>query len=515
MSKKYENSTDAINGFFATAIESNLVDLAKRLFNAFPSEISVGGHDIDIALYSAIRTESVDMLNFLFSIGAELDPNKLKQVAEGSSFDVFKSVAIKYQDFWRKQAQKGRSPLKYTIKKGRIQESELLKSLGFEFTPEVFPLSHLLTDICYNKGNVIYALDNINYSLEDYNDLNDYSKVRLPNALGEKATKEVIEAFEKSNLSFVLSLKDTVTTALAEGNQAILNYLIKNNINIDTKDVTKCSASNFVNDPSSFEIAVKIDPNAQKRDFYGKILVRNIILSGNVETLRIACEYVELLSDLKRGKLNTEELRSMIETAYRDTPSAQMLDAFFELLPANAFADKEVINSLFYITPKDGTISPVDFLKKSEEKGAVLDNEVFDQLISTVMSSNLQHYKAGEYDDKIELFKFGKERVANFYEKAQIFSDLDEKSEKQILSLFRKSYFSQNDNSKATQGILLMTCAPEEKRIEILNAMTSVDDLKQDIAFTEAMRIWGYNPISVLELNISNKVKAKVMEALG
>jgi hypothetical protein len=513
MSRTYSSERELLQDTLISSIESNFISLTDKILGAFFNQISLTEERVSIAFYSAIRQKEPDMVDYLLNNGAELNSSQIREVMTSSSFDVFKRVVEHYLPYilQRKNSNTYQSLI---FEEGDIDKLGYLAQRGVKLTKEMVSLEALPWDVRRNKNKIIYIIKNIEFNDDDLKVISEGNNLSaFAKALGEYADIELIEVIYNSNFKFLLLNEEFGISALKRSNCNAIDFLLNHNIPISTSCDTCGSAADFISSSKAFGFVLDYSSYEISSSYSLKALLSTIFSQGTVESFDIGCNRINILKKLKSGDADPEELLLLLDTAYKNGSNKDVLAHFFSFLPSNFFAANDVLKNIITNSTKT---DPSYFMELTKTKGANFTLETFEPLINDLFRDHIGHYKDGNLAYAVSLFKVAKEHLDHeFYEFAHIRSDFYAKSNKQMLSLFRKSYYSKNDNTKASQIYLLMVVASDEVKIKILSSMTSIEDLRNDIALSEVMKLWGYDPMTILTLPITEKVKIKLMEALS
>ncbi len=513
---------EAINHFLGKAIESNLLDTVKGLVDAFKGDIDFTCHDVKISLYSVYRGNNPDMMQFLFDHGAELELHQVSQTINESPIDVFKVIFKKYEDWFDLRTSRDYYPQVVAISNSKFDKVAFLHDKGYKLTPDLYPLRLMSDDIFNREGERrTFAVQNIKYTREDFEALSDDSKIGFLQTLA-RSGKDYIEAVEGSHLDFTLDIPALAEMALKHENSYLTQKIMARGNKVDV-DLPDCNATKFIDNIDAFSVAIRMDKTlTEPADADGKrqsFLYRltSILELEDKAFLDVTLKHSPVLQGLRDGTLHSATHKRLIQGAFEYIQHAPMLDAFFDILPDNTFSGNDLLENICYESAdKTKALSAVPFLLKAETKGAMLCKDFFFSFIDNALRTSLNHYKSSEvFTRYAALLKFGQERHGEaIYNRIRTVSDLCGKSEKQMLSSFRTSFYSSNDNTKATLVALMIKVSNHEQRIAFINAMTYKEDLNNDIAFKEALSLWNITPLEVAEWDISNKVKTSIANAI-
>lgn len=515
----FSDQREAVNSFVGKAIESNLLTTVKSLIAAFPNDVDFNSHEVSISFYSVYRGDNPDMMSFLFEKGAELEYHQLSQVVEESPIETFKVIFKHYRQWFERRRNNGDSIQVKALFKDRHELIPFLADEGFELNSDSLPLKDMIDRWAFHDSHIYaFAFSNIIYTMDDFNALDAEHQKRFISRLA--AGKEgVVSAIANSSLGGTLDIPELQDHALKNNNAILISAILErgNSINADIS----CDATEFLDDSRSFAIAIQRDLLAKKLfqgdrdDFYVNRLIGLVFRTPCVKTFDLAVQHIARLAQLKQGEAVDASVKAIVDKAILHIKDREVLNAFFGILPNHLFADNDMIDSAVLGSIPENNVVP--FLQQAESKGLVLDATFFDSCLTHLARSRFTYKQELERFENITYFLcFARDRLGERAYKLMLDkTDYFSKSEKQILSGFRKAYYSDNISHKSTIIMMLLILASDSQRLSYLEAMIKVDDLKSDIAFTEVMRLWNMNPVDLLTLPISDKLKSSMVSALS
>jgi len=525
MSEKFNNQSQAVNSFVGKAIESDLLDTVKALIQAFPHDVNFSSHEIAMSLYSVYRGENAEMMSYLFSKGAELETYQISKVIDESPLPTFKVIFTHYLDWYKRSSMNGRFPQAKAIKNKRFELIPFIAKKGFELTPETFPLSDCIgLSVRHDSEVQAYALKHISYSMTDFNALDDDTKERFVFELGS-ADESLIDALLDSSLSEIINADELHKHALKNNNEYLLGKILSTRKNFST-DSIECDSTKFMTNPQAFEVAVQCDPQSSylyskdgRGHYYSDRQIGLVLATSNPEILAIAIEHIARLSQLKKGNVERADITLILKQAFGNIDDTEVLQQFFSLLPDDLFSGNDILERVVtFVLPNAEVEDITPFLRAAQEKGAILSKEFFYEVLQDRIDLIHTHYKEAR-TEHLHLHQLIKLAVTMhgeaIYDRIHTLSKYYDKSDKQILASFRQAFYSENNSVNASIIMMLFVAASEEQRCAFLDAMTYTDNLNKDIAFQEAMKAWGYDPITIMSLPIKDKIKSNIVSALS
>lgn len=523
-----ETHQQIIEESLISAIEKHSLTTIHSLISKYADVIDMAGHNMHLAMYDVLRSDSQEVARLMFDAGITLDPNHVDVAITDANVDVFKVVFPVLTPFLKERAIPSstsiyRHPVELAIASGKLENAKHMIEQGITYTSSDISESDTTSFFSFcnrNDSRLAFVLRHVSFSKKDIAKFDP--KTLATNIANLKDKDSLYALLLKQGFIDAADLPTLLKKAYQNGNADLLSFLQMNDVDITPPNFDDFTPIKYVNYPNvmRFGFAKEGQLFDRNSDFF--FFINHVFKENAIETFSLfADRLTSVIKDIVNTK--TDVMIDLLSDAFRSISTQEMMDAFSNTLPNDIFHGNDLIKRVISKTISINPFLPVEFYNMAISKGLTKDTSLINDMIINAFNSAtlvLNKLRRSQFKKDINtstqtaklITALDDDTKEHAYQFTLEHSPIKGKSPKQIHAAFRSAFKSQNAQEKAAAIFLFYHTIPKALNTEYLNAFKDVDIIN-DYAFEIVLTAFKLSVADVMKMGVAKKLKQSIAKS--